>query len=211
VASAETLLRTETGVGLNEILALVEPDLARVEVLLEEHLRSDVGLVNEIARYIQAGGGKRIRPGLLLLSAQMCGHASERAVLFASVVELLHTATLLHDDIIDGAELRRGKQTVNRRWGSDVTVLLGDFIFAKSIALALAPENLPIVRLLTDIAVRMIEGETMEIARRASSAVTSTSSSFGARRPTCSRPARASVRCWATWMTPRRAPWPATV
>jgi octaprenyl-diphosphate synthase len=165
-------VRSERSAGLGEILSLVEPDLLRVEATLEQHLRSDVGLVNEIARYVRAGGGKRIRPGLLLLSAQMCGHASERAVLFASVVELLHTATLLHDDIIDGAELRRGQRTVSRRWGSNVSVLLGDFMFAKSFEMALAPENVPLVRLLTEVALRMIEGETIEIARRASATVT---------------------------------------
>ena len=165
-------VRSERSAGLGEILSLVEPDLLRVEATLEQHLRSDVGLVNEIGRYVRAGGGKRIRPGLLLLSAQMCGHASERAVLFASVVELLHTATLLHDDIIDGAELRRGQRTVSRRWGSNVSVLLGDFMFAKSFEMALAPENVPLVRLLTEVALRMIEGETIEIARRASSTVT---------------------------------------
>jgi octaprenyl-diphosphate synthase len=167
VATAETLLRTDNGAGLAEILALVETDLVRVEATLEEHLSSDVRLVNEIGRYIRTGGGKRVRPGLLLLSAQLCGHASERAVLFAAVVELIHTATLLHDDIIDGAELRRGKPTVNRRWGNDITVLLGDFVFAKSIAMALSPENLPIVRLLTEVSLRMIEGETLELAQRA--------------------------------------------
>jgi len=172
VASAEIAVRGERGRELGEILALVEPDLLHVEGLLEQHLRSDVGLVNEIARYVRAGGGKRVRPGLLLLSAQMCGHTSERAALFATVVELLHTATLLHDDIIDGAELRRGQKTVSQRWGSDVSVLLGDFMFAKSFEMALTPENVPIVRLLTEVALRMIEGETIEVARRASSAVT---------------------------------------
>jgi octaprenyl-diphosphate synthase len=172
VASAKIAVRGERSAGLGDILSLVEPDLLRVEAMLEQHLRSDVGLVNEIARYVRAGGGKRIRPGLLLLASQMCGHASERAVLFASVVELLHTATLLHDDIIDGAELRRGQRTVSRRWGSDVSVLLGDFMFAKSFEMALAPENVPLVRLLTEVALRMIEGETIEIARRASSVVT---------------------------------------
>ena len=172
MASAEIAVRGERGPGLGEILALVEPDLLRVEAMLEEHLRSDVGLVNEIARYVRAGGGKRVRPGLLLLSAQLCGHASERAALFATVVELLHTATLLHDDIIDGAELRRGQKTVSQRWGSDVSVLLGDFMFAKSFEMALTPENVPIVRLLTAVALRMIEGETIEVARRTSSTVT---------------------------------------
>jgi octaprenyl-diphosphate synthase len=171
VASAEIVVQGQQDAGLADILALVEPDLRRVETLIEEHLRSDVGLVNEIARYVRAGGGKRIRPGLLLLSARMCGHVGERAELLATVVELLHTATLLHDDIIDGAELRRGQKTVSRRWGSDASVLLGDFMFAKSFEMALAPENVPIVRLLSEVALRMIEGETIEIVRRASSTV----------------------------------------
>jgi octaprenyl-diphosphate synthase len=124
-----------------------------------------------MGRYIQDAGGKRIRPALLLLASRLCGHRSERAILLASVVEFIHTATLLHDDIIDGATLRRGRSTVNSRWGNDVTVLLGDLLYAKSMRMALSQENLPILRLLSDVTALMTEGEILGIARRADRSV----------------------------------------
>jgi len=141
----------------------VEDDLARVEELFEEQCRSDVGLVGEIGRYIREGGGKRIRPALLLLACRLCGYRGERAILLASVVEFIHTATLLHDDIIDEATVRRGRRSVNSRWGNDITVLLGDFLYTKSMSMALSQDNLRILRLLSDVTLRMIEGELLEI------------------------------------------------
>jgi octaprenyl-diphosphate synthase len=93
----------------------------------------------------------------------MCGTRGERAVLLASVVEFIHTATLLHDDIIDGATVRRGRRSVNSRWGNDITVLLGDFLYTKAMSMALSQENLRILRLLSDVTLRMIEGQLLEI------------------------------------------------
>jgi octaprenyl-diphosphate synthase len=152
--------------GLREIVQLVEDDLARVELLFEEQCRSDVALVAEIGRYIREGGGKRIRPALLLLACRASGHRTgDRAILLASVVEFIHTATLLHDDIIDQATVRRGRRSVNSRWGNDMTVLLGDFLYTKAMAMALSQDNLPILRLLSDVTLRMIEGQLLEIER----------------------------------------------
>jgi len=158
--------------GLKEIVALVEDDLAKVEALFQEQVLSDVGLVAEIGRYIQQGGGKRIRPALLLLGSRLCGYRGDRGVLLAAVVEFIHTATLLHDDIIDEATVRRGRRSVNSRWGNDITVLLGDFLYTKSMAMALSQENLPILRLLSDVTLRMIEGEILEIERNGNLDVT---------------------------------------
>jgi octaprenyl-diphosphate synthase len=153
--------------ALKEILALVEDDLGKVEELFAEQVRSDVRLVGEIGTYIQQGGGKRIRPALLLLACRMCGYRGDRAILLAAVVEFIHTATLLHDDIIDEATTRRGRRSVNSRWGNDVTVLLGDYLYTKSMAMALSQENLRVLRLLSDVTLRMIEGEILEIERDA--------------------------------------------
>jgi octaprenyl-diphosphate synthase len=151
--------------GLREIVALVEDDLAKVEELFAQQVLSDVKLVAEIARYVQEGGGKRIRPALLLLACRLCGYRGDRAILLASVVEFIHTATLLHDDIIDEATVRRGRRSVNSRWGNDITVLLGDFLYTKSMAMALSQDNLKVLRLLSDVTLRMIEGEILEIER----------------------------------------------
>jgi octaprenyl-diphosphate synthase len=150
---------------LREIVRLVEDDLARVEALFAEQARSDVRLVSEIGSYIREGGGKRVRPALVLLASRLCGYQGQRAVVLAATVEFIHAATLLHDDIIDEATIRRGRRSVNSRWGNDVTVLLGDFLYTKSMAMALSQDNLPILRLLSDVTLRMIEGEILEIER----------------------------------------------
>src|SRR5512136_2763125 len=150
---------------LKDILRLVEEDLARVEEVFQAQARSDVRLVGEIGRYVQEGGGKRVRPALLLLSSRLCGYRGERAITLASTVEFIHTASLLHDDIIDEATTRRGRPSVNSRWGNDITVLLGDFLYTKSMAMALSQDNLRILRLLSDVTLRLIEGEILEIER----------------------------------------------
>jgi octaprenyl-diphosphate synthase len=160
----------ETRSELREILRLVDDDLARVEDLLHEHIRSDVRLVDKMVRYVQDGGGKRIRPALLLLAAGLCGAKGARPCLLAAVVEYIHMATLLHDDVIDKATLRRGRRSVNHRWGNAATVLLGDFLFARSMAMALTEQNLPILRLLSEATLGMVEGEILEMELRADGA-----------------------------------------
>jgi octaprenyl-diphosphate synthase len=157
---------------LKDIVQLVEDDLVKVEELFAEQVRSDVKLVAEIGRYIQQGGGKRIRPALLLLACRAAGYQGDRGIVLASVVEFIHTATLLHDDIIDEATVRRGRRSVNSRWGNDITVLLGDFLYTKSMAMALSQDNLKILRLLSDVTLRMIEGEILEIERNGDVKVT---------------------------------------
>jgi len=163
LASAGPVGRGRGVAGLKEIVQLVEDDLARVEGLFADQLRSDVPLVGEMGRYILEGGGKRIRPALLLLACRACGYRGDRAILLASVVEFIHTATLVHDDIIDEATVRRGRRSANSRWGNDITVLLGDFLYTKSMSLALSQDNLPILRVLSDVTLRMIEGQLLEI------------------------------------------------
>jgi octaprenyl-diphosphate synthase len=131
-----------------------------------------VPLVGEIGRYVQEGGGKRVRPALLLLASRLSGYRGERAVTLASTVEFIHTASLLHDDIIDEATTRRGRRSVNSRWGNDITVLLGDFLYTKAMAMALSQDNLRILRLLSDVTLRLIEGEILEIERNGNMRVT---------------------------------------
>ena len=165
-------LGRDSVLGLKDIVRLVEDDLGRVEEIFRSQVRSDVRLVGEIGRYIQEGGGKRVRPALLLLAGRLCGYRGERAVTLASTVEFIHTASLLHDDIIDEATTRRGRRSVNSRWGNDITVLLGDFLYTKSMAMALSQDNLRILRLLSDVTLRLIEGEILEIERNGNLRVT---------------------------------------
>ena len=151
-----------------DLVRLFEPirsDLARVELEFERHLESRVDVIPRIGRYIQSSGGKRVRPAVLLMAARLCGCAGETAVRFAAVVEFIHTATLVHDDIIDDSAVRRGRQAVHSQWGNDLTVLLGDFLYIKSMSLALTHDSLDIIRLLCDVTLRMIEGELYQLTK----------------------------------------------
>ena len=130
-----------------------------------QHIQSKVALIPEMGRYIQKSGGKRVRPAVLLMSARLSGYTGDRGVLYAAVVEFIHTATLVHDDIIDESDLRRGRQAVHSRWGNDVTVLLGDFLYIKSMSLALTQDRLDIIRLLCEVTLRMIEGEIYQLTK----------------------------------------------
>jgi octaprenyl-diphosphate synthase len=143
----------------------IRDDLEKVEAEFNRHVQSQVELIPTIGRYIQTSGGKRIRPAVLLMAARLAGYTGDMAVLYASVVEFVHTATLVHDDIIDDSEWRRGQLAVHSRWGNDVTVLLGDYLYIKSMALALSRDTLEIVRLLCDVTLRMIEGEIYQLSK----------------------------------------------
>ncbi len=143
----------------------VRADLEAVEREFERQVQSKVAVIPEIGKYIQKSGGKRVRPAVLLMAARLCGYTGPRAVLNAAVVEFIHTATLVHDDIIDDADLRRGQESVHSRWGNDVTVLAGDFLYIKSMAMALTQDTLEVVRLLCDVTLRMIEGEIYQLTK----------------------------------------------
>lgn len=150
---------------LAQIFEPIQDELLAVEAQFANHIESRVELIPEIGRYIQTSGGKRVRPALLLMAARLGGYTGERAVTYASVVEFIHTATLVHDDIIDDSELRRGRLAVHSRWGNDITVLLGDYLYIKSMGLALTHDSLDIVRLLCDVTLRMIEGELYQLTK----------------------------------------------
>lgn len=150
---------------LAQIFEPIREDLDAVEQEFVRHIQSRVALIPEMGRYIQKSGGKRVRPAVLLMASRLSGYQGDRAVLYASVVEFIHTATLVHDDIIDGADLRRGRAAVHSRWGNDITVLLGDYLYIKSMAMALTQDSLEIIRLLCDVTLRMIEGELYQLTK----------------------------------------------
>jgi octaprenyl-diphosphate synthase len=154
---------------LAQMFEPIRDDLRKVEREFARHVQSQVGVIPAIGNYIQDSGGKRIRPAVLLMAARMCGVVNdpdERAVLHGAVLEFIHTATLVHDDIIDESELRRGREAVHSRWGNDVTVLLGDFLYIKSMSLALTQDRLDIIRLLCEVTLRMIEGEIYQLTKK---------------------------------------------
>jgi octaprenyl-diphosphate synthase len=150
---------------LAQIFEPIRDDLDAVEQEFVRHIQSRVALIPEMGRYIQKSGGKRVRPAVLLMASRLSGYSGDRAVLYASVVEFIHTATLVHDDIIDGADLRRGRMAVHSRWGNDITVLLGDYLYIKSMAMALTQDSLEIIRRLCDVTLMMIEGELYQLTK----------------------------------------------
>ncbi len=157
---------------LSQIFEPIRADLEQVDREFGRHVESQVELIPKIGRYIQTSGGKRVRPAVLLMAARLSGYQGDRAVLYASVVEFIHTATLVHDDIIDDSDLRRGRLAVHSRWGNDITVLLGDYLYIKSMALALTHDTLDIVRLLCDVTLRMIEGELYQLTKNGDADIT---------------------------------------
>ena len=142
---------------------LVEKGLAEVEQELYRHSSSNIHLVDGIARYIHDSGGKRIRPALLLLSARLNGFEESVCYRLGAVVEMVHSATLVHDDIIDDAKVRRGRASVNARWGNEVTVLMGDWLYMNSFRLALGERHFKILDILADVTRKMVEGELFQL------------------------------------------------
>jgi octaprenyl-diphosphate synthase len=162
----------KSSLALSQIFEPIRADLELVDREFARHVESQVELIPQIGRYIQTSGGKRIRPAVLLMAARLGGYEGDRAVLYAAVVEFIHTATLVHDDIIDDSELRRGRQAVHSRWGNDVTVLLGDYLYIKSMAMALMHDTLDLVRVLCDVTLRMIEGELYQLTKNGDAGIT---------------------------------------
>ncbi len=146
---------------LGAAFALVGPKLARVEAEIQRNLTSRFGPIDEAGRYLAATGGKRLRPMLVLLASGMLDYEGEDDVLLGAVFEVIHTATLVHDDIIDEAVTRRGRAAVNRVFGNPFTVLLGDYLYIRSMNMALRAQKLRVIEILAEATERMIEGEML--------------------------------------------------
>jgi len=158
--------------ALSQIFEPIRADLEKVDQEFARHVQSKVQLIPQIGQYIQTSGGKRIRPAVLLMASRLVGYQGDRSILYAAVVEFIHTATLVHDDIIDDSDLRRGRLAVHSRWGNDITVLLGDYLYIKSMAMALTHDELDIIRLLCDVTLRMIEGELYQLTKNGDADIT---------------------------------------
>lgn len=143
------------------LIELIAPKLQLVDEELRRNFQSQIKTIGDVGDHIMAGGGKRLRPALLLLVSKMLRYDGFRDVVYGAVVEFIHTATLVHDDIIDEAAIRRGRTSINYRWGNHLTVLVGDYLYTHSMNIALAEGNLEILRLLSNVTIRMIEGEIL--------------------------------------------------
>ncbi len=147
-----------------ELLSPVVEELLQVEVELQGYTESAFPLIGEINQYIHASGGKRLRPALLLLVSKLCETRGREIIKLGTVVELIHAATLVHDDIIDKADLRRGRPSVNARWGNETTVLMGDWMYMTAFQIALELRNFRVLDVLIQLTRTMVTGEMMQLA-----------------------------------------------
>ena len=148
---------------LPAIQALAASEMAAMDALIRQRLASDVVLINQVAEYIIGAGGKRLRPMLLLLVAGALGHRSSDAHQLAAVVEFIHTSTLLHDDVVDESDLRRGRKTANAVWGNAASVLVGDFLYSRSFQLMVELERMDVQRILANTTNTIAEGEVLQL------------------------------------------------
>lgn len=148
---------------LEGLQRLTAGDINSVNTLILRHMQSEVALIPELAGHIIAAGGKRLRPMLLLACARMCGYRGERHVALAAAVEFIHTATLLHDDVVDESDLRRGRATANALWGNKPSVLVGDFLFSRAFQLMVGDGSLDVLAILSEASAVIAEGEVLQL------------------------------------------------
>jgi len=149
--------------SLDKMSALTARDLARVNKVIVARMDSPVALIPQLAGHIVAAGGKRLRPTLTLASAQLCGYSGDRHIALAACVEFIHTATLLHDDVVDESDLRRGLATANSVWGNQASVLVGDFLFARAFKLMVEDGSLRVLDILSSASAVIAEGEVAQL------------------------------------------------
>lgn len=147
---------------LREIYRGIEADLDAVEAEIRKFGRNTNPLIAEVNAYLLEGGGKRVRPALLILASRLFDYHGRDHIFWSAIIETIHTASLVHDDIVDNAALRRGRNTVHAKWGSNITVLLGDFLYIRSISLALKTRATAIIDVIAEATAQMIEGEIIE-------------------------------------------------
>ncbi|MGC8554339.1 MAG: polyprenyl synthetase family protein [Candidatus Acidulodesulfobacterium sp.] len=145
----------------------IENELKKVEEQFEKHLITETPLIHKVAEYVISSGGKRIRPILLIVASKLCGYDGDEHISLAAVIEFIHTATLLHDDVVDNAPLRRGKASANTIFGNEASVLVGDYLFAKSFKILSDIDNIKVIKSYSDATTLMAEGEVKELVKTA--------------------------------------------
>lgn len=142
---------------------VISDDIEKVNKLIGSSLQSNVDLINEIGKYIVSSGGKRMRPTALLLTALACGYHGQDHIKMAAVIEFIHTATLLHDDVVDAANIRRGRRTANQIWGTEAAVLVGDFLYSRSFQMMVEINNIKILQIIADATNAIAQGEVLQL------------------------------------------------
>ncbi len=153
----------ERRMTLEQIRDLVATDFEAVDRVIKRRLHSPVALVDQVASYIIYAGGKRLRPLLVLLAARACGHTGEQHVDAAAVIEFIHTATLLHDDVVDSSSLRRGRESANEVFGNPASVLVGDFLYSRAFQMMVSLDRMPVMQIMGDATNAIAEGEVLQL------------------------------------------------
>lgn len=148
---------------INEVRDLIADDIRAVDQLIRQQLHSEVVLINQLGTYIINGGGKRLRPVIVLLAARACGYAEHQHIQVAAVIEFIHTATLLHDDVVDASDMRRGQETANVIWGNESSVLVGDFLYSRSFQMMVDVGSMRVMDILANTTNIIAEGEVLQL------------------------------------------------
>ena len=148
---------------IQSIYDLIEDDMKAVDQLIQHKLTSDVALINQLGFYIINSGGKRLRPALAILCARACGYEDDSHINLATIIEFIHTATLLHDDVVDNSDMRRGKETANVLWGNEASVLVGDFLYTRSFEMMVEMNSMRLMQILSHTTNVIAEGEVLQL------------------------------------------------
>ena len=161
IATPETNIGTS--LSIDDIYQLIGDDLGQVNQLIKKRLHSEVALINQLSNYIIYSGGKRLRPVLVLLTARALGYEGNQHINLACIVEFIHTATLLHDDVVDASDKRRGNDTANAIWGNEAAVLVGDFLYSRAFQMMIDSNSMRVMEILADATNTIAEGEVLQL------------------------------------------------
>jgi octaprenyl-diphosphate synthase len=150
-------------VDIQSIYSLIKDDMSSVDTMIQARLQSDVVLINQLGHYIINSGGKRLRPALAILCARACGYHGEQHINLATIIEFIHTATLLHDDVVDNSDMRRGRETANNLWGNEASVLVGDFLYTRSFEMMVEMDSMRLMKILSHTTNIIAEGEVLQL------------------------------------------------
>ncbi|MDQ7072664.1 MAG: octaprenyl diphosphate synthase [Gammaproteobacteria bacterium] len=148
---------------IQSIYSLIEEDMSAVDAMIQSRLQSDVVLINQLGHYIINSGGKRLRPALAILCSRACGYQGEQHHNLATIIEFIHTATLLHDDVVDNSDMRRGNETANSIWGNEASVLVGDFLYTRAFEMMVEMNSMPLMKILSHTTNIIAEGEVLQL------------------------------------------------
>jgi octaprenyl-diphosphate synthase len=150
-------------VDIQSIYSLIKDDMSSVDTMIQARLQSDVVLINQLGHYIINSGGKRLRPALAILCARACGYQGDQHINLATIIEFIHTATLLHDDVVDNSDMRRGRETANNLWGNEASVLVGDFLYTRSFEMMVEMDSMRLMKILSHTTNIIAEGEVLQL------------------------------------------------